>query len=100
MIKEVVAGGRQRVYQLTYNVPTKVVPPVNGFLILADVPILIDGGASDEETYQEFHKDLATLGLKASDLGAVIVTHNHVDHIGLASRLAADNPALKVQVHE
>lgn len=100
MIKEVVPGGPQKVYQLTYKVPTKVVPPVNGFLVLADVPILIDGGASDEDTYQEFHKDLASIGLKASDLGAVIVTHNHIDHIGLASRLAADNPNLKVQCHE
>ncbi|HEX4925505.1 MAG TPA: MBL fold metallo-hydrolase, partial [Bdellovibrionales bacterium] len=89
-----------KIYQLTYKAPVKVIPPVNGFLILADVPILIDGGTSDEATWVEFNQDLASIGLKTADLGAVLVTHNHADHIGLASRLAAQNKNLKVHCHE
>jgi len=89
-----------KVYQLTYKVPVKVIPPVNGFLVLADEPILIDGGISDDETFASFEADLATLGLKPLDIKHALVTHNHLDHIGLASRLAAMNPNLKVHVHE
>jgi glyoxylase-like metal-dependent hydrolase (beta-lactamase superfamily II) len=105
MIKEVVseparAGSDYKVYQLTYRTPVKVIPPVNGFLILAEVPILVDGGTSDDATWDEFNKDLASIGLTTKDLGAVLVTHNHADHIGLASRLAAENKNLKVHCHE
>ncbi len=89
------------VYQLTYNVPEmKAVPPVNGFLILADMPILIDGGTSDDRTFQALKDDLTTLKLKPSDIGQVLLTHNHADHIGMPSRLASENKKLKVFVHE
>lgn len=86
-------------YQLTYDVPVKGIPPVNGYVILADRPILIDGGASDDKTYAAFRQDLDELRIKPSDLGAVLVTHNHLDHIGLASRLAKELD-VPVHVHE
>jgi glyoxylase-like metal-dependent hydrolase (beta-lactamase superfamily II) len=87
------------VYQLSYEVPVKGVPVVNGYLILGDRPVLIDGGASDDATYFGFKEDIKTLGLTPQDLGAVLVTHNHLDHIGLASRLAKEI-AVQVHVHE
>jgi glyoxylase-like metal-dependent hydrolase (beta-lactamase superfamily II) len=89
-----------KLIQLTYKVPLKVVPPVNGFLVLGAEPVLIDGGTSDDETFDAFKADLAQLGLKTSDITNVLVTHNHIDHIGMASRLAAEHKDLKVRVHE
>jgi glyoxylase-like metal-dependent hydrolase (beta-lactamase superfamily II) len=88
------------VYQLTYPSPIKVVPPVNGYVVLADKPILIDGGTSNDENFKSFVEDLATLGLKIPDIAEVLVTHNHVDHIGLPSRIAAMDPERKIHVHE
>src|SRR5687767_3067760 len=96
MIREV----EDKVYQLTYKVPGKVVPPVNGFLILGKEPVLIDGGTNVDESFAEFEKDLASLGMKTDDLANVLVTHNHIDHVGLASRLAGNNRHLKVHIHE
>jgi glyoxylase-like metal-dependent hydrolase (beta-lactamase superfamily II) len=89
-----------KVYQLTYKVPGKVVPPVNGFLILGREPVLIDGGTSNDESFSAFQTDLASIGMKTADIGEVLVTHNHIDHVGLASRLAGDNRHLKVHIHE
>lgn len=88
------------VYQLTYPSPVKVIPPVNGYLLLADKPILIDGGTSNDENFNAFVDDLKTLNLTINDIGEVIVSHNHVDHIGLPSRLAQMNPERKVFIHE
>lgn len=88
------------VYQLTYPSPVKVIPPVNGYLILADKPILIDGGTSNDENFNAFLEDMKTLGLTVDDIGEVIVSHNHVDHIGLPSRLALMNPERRVYLHE
>jgi glyoxylase-like metal-dependent hydrolase (beta-lactamase superfamily II) len=88
------------IYQFTYPSPIKVIPPVNGYLILADKPVLIDGGTSDDATFNSFREDLGTLGLKFSDLGEVLVTHNHVDHIGLPARIAALDPERRIHVHQ
>jgi glyoxylase-like metal-dependent hydrolase (beta-lactamase superfamily II) len=96
MIKKLEHG----VYQLTYPSPVKVIPPVNGYLVLADRPVLIDGGTSNDENFAAFQEDLATLKLKISDLGDILVTHNHVDHIGLPSRIAALEPERRIHVHE
>src|SRR3954471_24643111 len=88
------------VYQLTYPSPIKVIPPVNGYLVMADKPVLIDGGTSDDETFRLFNEDLKALGLGIPDLGEVLVTHNHVDHIGLPARIAAMEPERRIHVHE
>lgn len=87
------------VYRLVYDVPVKGVPAANGYLIMADQPVLVDGGASDDATYKAFIDDLATLKLAPRDLGAVLVTHNHLDHIGLPSRLAKE-VTIPIHVHE
>jgi glyoxylase-like metal-dependent hydrolase (beta-lactamase superfamily II) len=62
--------------------------------------VVIDGGTAVDESYDEFQKDIATLGLKTDDIANALVTHNHIDHVGLASRLAEANRHLKVHVHE
>jgi glyoxylase-like metal-dependent hydrolase (beta-lactamase superfamily II) len=86
------------VYQLTYDTPIRGIPPVNGYLILGDKPVLIDGGTNDDKTYQLFLEDLKSLKLAPADLGSILVTHNHIDHIGLPSRLAKEVDA-PVYVH-
>lgn len=87
------------VYQLTYDTPIRGIPPVNGYVIVGDRPILIDGGTSDDVTYAAFKKDLAEIGLTPASLGGILVTHNHIDHIGLPSRLAGELD-IPVHVHE
>ena len=50
------------------------------FIKLNNKNILID--TSSENNKQELIEDLSELGLGASDIDFVIITHNHWDHIG------------------
>ncbi len=63
------------------------VGPVNVFLIKSDPPVLIDTGLNGDETYDLLAKGLADRGFSFGDLGAIVVTHGHRDHIGLLGRL-------------
>lgn len=48
--------------------------------------------------YDAFLEDLAALGRSISDIRAIVLTHNHSDHIGFAERLRGQGPS--VFVHE
>ena len=64
---------------------------LNGFL-------LIDcGGRGDKKT---FTKKLARLGLKASQIKYLVLTHHHNDHCGLLPFLMAENPDICVIMSE
>ncbi len=69
------------------------VGPVNVFLVKQDPPILIDTGLNGDESYDILVAKLAEHGLKLNDLGAVIVTHGHRDHVGLLGRLLRETEA-------
>lgn len=81
------------VYRLSYDVPLAGVPPVNVYALLGGRPALIDCGPADDVTYRRLRSDLESLGTKPADLDVILITHNHVDHAGLASRLAAESGA-------
>jgi glyoxylase-like metal-dependent hydrolase (beta-lactamase superfamily II) len=67
------------------------VGPVNVYLILSDPPVLIDTGLNGDETYALLADGLAQRGYTFGDLGAIIVTHGHRDHIGLLGRLLREH---------
>ena len=60
--------------------------------------LLIDcGGRGDKKT---FTKKLAHLGLKASQIKYLVLTHHHNDHCGLLPFLMAENPDICVIMSE
>lgn len=60
--------------------------------------MLIDcGGRGDQKT---FSKKLARLGLKASQIKCLVLTHHHNDHCGLLPYLMAENPDICVIMSE
>lgn len=63
------------------------VGPVNAFLIKSDPPVLVDTGLNTDETYARLTQAIGEHGYAFSDLGAIIVTHGHRDHMGLLGRL-------------
>ncbi|MBI4563267.1 MAG: MBL fold metallo-hydrolase [Planctomycetes bacterium] len=81
------------IYRLSYDVPLSGVPPVNVYALLGERPALVDCGPAHEETFRQLQSDLESLGTRLSDLTAILLTHHHVDHAGLASRLAAESEA-------
>ncbi|KVM73751.1 MBL fold metallo-hydrolase [Burkholderia gladioli] len=77
----------------------QVTIPVLGFLILGGKePLLVDTGSRSAEQYAEFglpyevtpemtlEHHLSQHGLKIGDIGQIIHTHAHVDHVGMTDR--------------
>jgi glyoxylase-like metal-dependent hydrolase (beta-lactamase superfamily II) len=56
---------------------------VNAFLIEDDPLTLIDVGPNSGKSLEELNTQLAHHGHSIDDLGLIIVTHQHLDHIGL-----------------
>src|SRR5262249_46016066 len=59
---------------------------------------LVDPGPSS--ALPELRAGLERAGLSVADVRALLLTHIHLDHAGASGTLAAENPALRVFVHE
>lgn len=62
---------------------------VNCYLFLEPVPTLIDCGEKTAASWKALNDALAEYGLKISDIKRLIITHAHVDHIGMAGKIVA-----------
>jgi len=69
------------------------VGPVNAFLIKSDPVTLIDAGVKSEEGWQKLVHSLADHALTPRDIQIVLLTHGHLDHIGLVPRLIEESSA-------
>jgi glyoxylase-like metal-dependent hydrolase (beta-lactamase superfamily II) len=76
------------------------VPGVIASAILkgADSVAIIDPGPSS--TLAGLRASLAANGIAIADIGAIVLTHIHLDHAGATGTLVAENPAIRVFVHE
>ena len=62
--------------------------PVNSYLIEDDPLTLVDAGPNSATTFAALEDGLAALGHRVEDLGLILVTHQHLDHMGLVGLLA------------
>jgi glyoxylase-like metal-dependent hydrolase (beta-lactamase superfamily II) len=84
-------------------VPTPfAVGRVNVYLIEDDPLTLVDAGPNSGTSFDELTSGLAALGHSLEDIELVILTHQHIDHLGLVSLVAqrsgAEVAALDVAV--
>jgi glyoxylase-like metal-dependent hydrolase (beta-lactamase superfamily II) len=79
-----VSGGIHRI-----AIPTPfAVGRVNVYLI-EDKPLtLVDAGPNSGTSFDELTSGLAALGHSLGDIELVILTHQHIDHLGLVSLVA------------
>ncbi|RXT15202.1 MBL fold metallo-hydrolase [Ammoniphilus sp. CFH 90114] len=69
-------------------IPTPfAVGDVNVYLLIGDAVSLIDVGPNTEEAWKALERGLSIYGLKPSDIDQILLTHHHVDHYGLATRV-------------
>ncbi|WP_299463345.1 MBL fold metallo-hydrolase [uncultured Microscilla sp.] len=73
---------------------------VNAYLFLKPEPVLIDCGEQTEQSWKTLNKALAAHHLHINDLAKVIVTHAHVDHIGMAGKIAKESNKTEIWVSE
>lgn len=66
---------------------------VNAYLFLGDEPTLIDCGENSDQVWEALENSLAIHHLEIKDLKRVIITHAHVDHIGMAGRIIENSSA-------
>ncbi len=71
---------------------------VNCYYIQDSRPTLVDAGINSDEGLQIIASFIEGLGERLGDLRRIIVTHGHLDHVGLANRIAGTTGA-QVFIH-
>jgi glyoxylase-like metal-dependent hydrolase (beta-lactamase superfamily II) len=66
---------------------------VNVYLIDDDPLTLVDAGPNSGTSFDELQRGIAGLGHRLEDIELVILTHQHIDHLGLVSLVAAHSGA-------
>ena len=75
-------------------VPTPfAVGRVNCYLIDDEPLTLVDAGPNSGTSFDELQRGIAGLGHQLEDIELVILTHQHIDHLGLVSLVAAHSGA-------
>ncbi len=66
---------------------------VNVYLIEDQPLTLVDAGPNSGTSFDELQRGIAGLGHQLEDIELVILTHQHIDHLGLVSLVAAHSGA-------
>ena len=66
---------------------------MNVYLIEDEPLTLVDAGPNSATSFDELQRGLAGLGHPLEDIELVILTHQHIDHLGLVSLVAAHSGA-------
>lgn len=73
----------------TLSIPTPFAVGRVNLYVIEDEPLtLVDTGPNSGLALDEVEQGLAALGHRIEDLGLIVLTHQHADHIGLTSILA------------
>jgi glyoxylase-like metal-dependent hydrolase (beta-lactamase superfamily II) len=80
-------AAEQGVHRLAIPTPFQV-GRVNAYLIEDEPLTLIDSGPNSAKALDELEQALAALDRRIEDIELLVITHQHIDHFGLASILA------------
>ena len=66
---------------------------VNSWLFKDPVPTLVDCGEKTEKSWNALEKGLRENGLEVRDIQRIVITHAHLDHIGMANQIVQHSDA-------
>ncbi len=66
---------------------------VNVYLIEDDPLTLVDAGPNSGTSFDELSRGIARLGHALEDIELIVLTHQHIDHLGLVSLVASHSGA-------
>lgn len=90
---------KERTEVITLTLPTPFrVGPVHAYVFIGDKKVLYDTGPLTEEAWDVLISGLKAHGLSIRDLDALVLSHHHMDHVGLAGRIVREKD-LPVYVH-
>jgi glyoxylase-like metal-dependent hydrolase (beta-lactamase superfamily II) len=73
----------------TLRIPTPfAVGRVNTYLIEDDPLTLVDSGPNSGTSLDELQHQLAKIGRSIDDIELIVLTHQHIDHLGLIDIIA------------
>jgi len=72
---------------------------VNVYLIDDHPVTLVDAGIKTKTSFETLKKALETIGVDLRSIERILITHGHIDHYGLAKRIASSSGA-RVYLHE
>jgi glyoxylase-like metal-dependent hydrolase (beta-lactamase superfamily II) len=81
------AGGAPGIHRLAIPTPFAV-GRVNLYLLEGEPLTLVDAGPNSGRSLDELESQLNALGHAVEDIGLILVSHQHIDHIGLVSIVA------------
>ena len=87
------------VYQIKIDVPFQVKFVCCYILKINGKIVLIDAGFNSPAWKKIFLQEINSIGLNIEDIDVCIITHNHLDHIGLIQEFKQKNPNLKIVMH-
>jgi glyoxylase-like metal-dependent hydrolase (beta-lactamase superfamily II) len=73
---------RKGIHRITLPTPFPI-GPVNVYLVEGDSLTLVDAGPKTEEAWESLKRQLRDRGYSPSDIEQVVLTHHHIDHVGL-----------------
>jgi glyoxylase-like metal-dependent hydrolase (beta-lactamase superfamily II) len=90
--------GEAGIHAITVPTPFAV-GRVNCYLIQDRPLTLVDTGPNSGTSLDELEQALAALGHRVEELGLIIITHQHIDHLGLLEILARRSGAEVAALH-
>ncbi len=88
------------IYLVKVELPNNALKYLNSYLIISEnKKVLVDTGMNSNQSLKSLNDALLNMKLSINDIESVIITHLHIDHVGLIKKLREINKNLKIFIH-